>query len=510
MRVAIGAGRVRLVRQLLTESLVLAAAGSVLGLLIAYALLRTLIYLAPPGIPRLAEASLNGTVLAFTAAMALATGLGFGLWPAWQAGRIDLAESLKEGARGATSSGGRVRRLLVVVQVALSLVLLIGANLLIVSLVKVQRVDPGFSADHLLTLRVTMPARYGPDRYRALMQDAPKAVAAIPGMSIAAAATALPLAGTGWGKYFSVEGRPAPASLSDVPNVQYRQITPSYFRAMKAALRQGRFFTDQDHPNDLLVAIVNETLARRFFPQGDALGKRVALFPPEPLMPPEWRPRYAPSLMTIVGVVADLRTRGLETDPDPELYAPVAQAGMQTQYSFFVVARTGGEPLSQTHAVETAIHGLDKNLPVASVMTMDARLGNSLAQRRFSLFLLGLFAGLALFLAVVGLYGVISHIVSQRAQEMGIRAALGAGAADLLRLVVGQGLLLAGAGVALGLGSAAAMSQLITRQLFQVKPVDPLLYATTGAVLLLVAALACWMPGRRAARTDPAATLRHF
>ena len=510
VRVAIGAGRMRLLRQLLTESLVLAAAGSVLGLLIAYALLRTLIYLAPPGIPRLAEASLNGTVLAFTAAMALATGLGFGLWPAWQAGRIDLAESLKEGARGATSSGGRVRRLLVVVQVALSLVLLIGANLLIVSLVKVQRVDPGFSADHLLTLRVTMPARYGPDRYRALMQDAPKAVAAIPGMSIAAAATALPLAGTGWGKYFSVEGRPAPASLSDVPNVQYRQITPGYFRAMKATLRQGRFFTDQDHPNDLLVAIVNETLARRFFPQGDALGKRVALFPPEPLMPPEWRPRYAPSLMTIVGIVADLRTRGLETDPDPELYAPVAQAGMQTQYSFYVVARTGGEPLSQTHAVETAIHGLDKNLPVASVMTMDARLGNSLAQRRFSLFLLGLFAGLALFLAVVGLYGVISHIVSQRAQEMGIRAALGAGAADLLRLVVGQGLLLAGAGVALGLGSAAAMSQLITRQLFQVKPVDPLLYATTGAVLLLVAALACWMPGRRAARTDPAATLRHF
>ena len=510
VRVAIGAGRMRLLRQLLTESLVLAAAGSVLGLLIAYALLRTLIYLAPPGIPRLAEASLNGTVLAFTAAMALATGLGFGLWPAWQAGRIDLAESLKEGARGATSSGGRVRRLLVVVQVALSLVLLIGANLLIVSLVKVQRVDPGFSADHLLTLRVTMPARYGPDRYRALMQDAPKAVAAIPGMSIAAAATALPLAGTGWGKYFSVEGRPAPASLSDVPNVQYRQITPGYFRAMKATLRQGRFFTDQDHPNDLLVAIVNETLARRFFPQGDALGKRVALFPPEPLMPPEWRPRYAPSLMTIVGIVADLRTRGLETDPDPELYAPVAQAGMQTQYSFYVVARTGGEPLSQTHAVETAIHGLDKNLPVASVMTMDARLGNSLAQRRFSLFLLGLFAGLALFLAVVGLYGVISHIVSQRAQEMGIRAALGAGAADLLRLVVGQGLLLAGAGVAVGLGSAAAMSQLITRQLFQVKPVDPLLYATTGALLLLVAALACWMPGRRAARTDPAATLRHF
>jgi predicted permease len=301
-----------------------------------------------------------------------------------------------------------------------------------------------------------------------------------------------------------------PASLSDVPNVQYRQITPDYFRTMRATLREGRFFTEQDHPCDPPIAIVNETLARRFFPQGDSLGKRVALFPPEPLMPPQMRPQYARSLMTIVGIVADLRTLGLENAPEPELYAPVAQSGMQTQYSFFVVARTGGEPLTQANAVEAAIHSLDKNLPVAAVMSMDARLDNSLAQRRFSLFLLGLFAGLALFLAVVGLYGVISHLVSQRAQELGIRSALGAGAADLLRLVIGEGLLLAGIGVAVGLTAAAAMSSLITRQLFQVKPVDPLLYATTGVLLLFVAALACWAPGRRAARTDPAATLRHY
>jgi putative ABC transport system permease protein len=510
VRVALGAGQARLIRQLLTESLVLAAAGSTLGLGVAYTLLRTLLYLAPPGIPRIQEASLDGTVLAFTAATALLTGLGFGIWPAWHAVRLDVAEGLKESARGATAvgSGGRVRRLLVVVQIALSLVLLIGANLLIISLIKVQRVAPGFAPDHLLTMRVTMPSHYAPERYVALMQETANAIATLPGISAAAATTSLPLGGSGWGKYFSIEGRPVPPSLSDVPNVNYRQITPDYFRTMKATLRRGRFFADQDRPDDPPVAIVNETLARRFWPQGDPIGKRIALLPPEPLMPEQMRPAYARSLMTIVGVVADLRTLGLETDPDPEVFAPVSQAGLQTQYSFFAVGRTAGDPLSYARAVEATIHRLDNSLPVAGIQSMETRLGNSLSQRRFSLFLLGLFAGLALILTVIGLGGVIAYAVNQRTREMGVRATLGASASDLVRLVVGQGLALAVTGVLIGMAAAALMSSLIAKELFEVKPIDPLVYVATAVLLLMLAALACWVPGRRAALTDPAATLR--
>jgi predicted permease len=511
VRMALGAGRARLMRQLLTESLVLAGVGSALGLAVAEGLRKILLYLAPPGIPRRQEATLDGTVLAFAAMTGLLTGVAFGLWPAWDAARIELVEGLKESARGAVGarSGGRVRMVLVVAQVALSLVLLIGANLLIMSLIRVRSIDPGFSSDHLLTVRMTMPSRYGSERYIAFMQDTAHAVAALPGISAAGATTALPLGGAGWGKYFSIEGQPAPPSLSDVPNVNYRQVTPEYFRTMKATLRRGRFFTEQDRAEGPLVAIVNETLARRFWPQGGALGKRIALFPPEPLVPPHMRPAYARSLMTIVGVVADLRTLGLEMDPDPEVFAPVAQAGLQTQYSFFVVARITGNPLSHSRGIEAAIHSLDRSLPVGNMQSMETRLGNSLSQRRFVVFLLGLFAGLALFLALVGLYGVLAHIVNQRRQEMGIRAALGAGASDLVRLVVRQGLILAGIGVAIGLCSAAMLSRLITLQLFQVKPVDPGLYAMTTAILLLAAALACWVPGRRAARTNPADSLRH-
>jgi putative ABC transport system permease protein len=473
--------------------------------------MQLLLFLAPPGIPRLQEVSLNGTVLGFTAALGLLTGLAFGLWPAWHAARAEVAEDLKESARGAGTArtGGRVRRTLVVAQVALSLVLLIGASLLISSLVRAQRVDPGFAPDHLLTMQLNLPpARYRPERSPQFIQQAVDGIAALPDIRAASATTTLPLGGNDWGKFFTIEGRPAPASLSQVPNVNYRQVTSGYFRSIQATLRRGRFLTDQDGPADPRVVVVNETLARRFWQNEDPVGQRVALLPPESLMNFAPRGGYASYWLTVVGVVANLRTIGLEAEPNPEIFAPLAQANGETLNAFFLVARTQTDPLANAKAVEAAIHNLDRNLPVASVQAMDTRLANSFARRRFSLFQLGLFAALALVLAMVGLYGVIAYAVSQRAQEMSIRAALGARKADLIRLVVGQGLLLAAIGVVVGLASAASLSSLITSQLFQVKAIDPLLYAAAAGLLFVMAILACWIPGRRAARIDPAIALR--
>jgi predicted permease len=267
VRVTLGAGRLRLARQLLTESLVLAAAGSLLGTAAAYGLMRALLALAPPGIPRLQTATLDGTVLLFTAAVAALTGVAFGLWPAWQAARIS-ADGLKESSRGSSAarSGARFRKALVVAQVALSLMLLIGANLLILSLTRAQQVDPGYDPEHLLTLRVNLPPpRYSPERAGQFPQEVARNLASLPGVTAAAATTALPQGGLGWGKLLTVEGRPSPGSLNEVPRIQYRLITPDYFRAIGASLRRGRPFTDQDGPTGARIAIVNETLARRFW-----------------------------------------------------------------------------------------------------------------------------------------------------------------------------------------------------------------------------------------------------
>lgn len=512
VRMALGAGQARLIRQLLTESLFLAGLGALLGVALGYGLMRLLLFLAPPGIPRLQEVALDGTVLGFTVALGMLTGFAFGVWPAWHAAAVDAVEGLKESARGAGAarSGGRVRKLLIVAQVALSLVLLIGATLLISSLARVQRVDPGFTPDRVLTMQVNLPpGRYSPERTPEFIREVVEKLSALPGVGAAAAATALPLGGNEWVKAFSIQGRPAPSSLAQVPNVNYRQITPDYFRSMGATVRRGRSFTNQDGPADLKVAVVNETLARRFWPDADPIGQVVALLPPESLIPAKLPRPYSSFLLTIVGVVADLRSLGLEAEPNPEVFAPLAQADGETANSFFLVARAQSPPMGHAKAAEAAIHQLDANLPVIGIQAMETRLASSLARRRFSLFLMGLFAALALLLAIVGLYGVIAYAVTQRTQEMGIRAALGARASDLVRLVVGHGFVLAAYGVLLGLAAAAGLSRVIRTQLFQVEAIDPLLYGLAAALFLLLAGLSCWIPGRRAARTDPATTLRY-
>jgi len=485
-----------------------------LGFVFAYSFVSLLPKLASSSIPRVGEVGLDGTVLAFTTALAILAGLSFGLWHAWQAAAIDVNESLKESARSTTSgqTRGRVRKSLVVAEVSLSLVLLLGAGLLILSLMHLQQVDPGFHPDHLLTMRITLPdVRYHePDRIADFMNQAVAGLAALPGVSTTGATTALPLGDSEWGKYFSIDGRPAPASLGEVPNVSYREVTPAYFRAMGSTLRRGRLFTAQDGPRQSGVAIINETVARRFWPNDDPLGKRICVCPPESLIRHLLPKDFAGiPWLTVVGIVADLRQNGPEEPAKPEVSVPFAQAGEETSGSFFLVARTTSDPLGYASAAREVIHTLDPNQPVADLQTMESRLSDSLASRRFTMLLLGLFAAMALVLALVGLYGLMAYTMSQRRHEMGIRAALGAKPGDLLRLAVGQGLRLTTVGVALGLAMAASLSHLIASQLFEVKAINPALYAGTALLLLAFAALASWVPSWRASRVDPATTLRH-
>jgi putative ABC transport system permease protein len=517
VRATIGAGRGRLVRQLLTEHLVLASLGAIAGVLLASAVIRGIPALGPTGVPRLTEATMDGRVVGFAAALALLTGLICGIWPARHAGRIGGVGRLNESARSV--AGGRmrarVRQALVAAEVSLSLVLLVGAMLLIVSLHRVLRVDPGFDADGLFTATLTLPAvRYGDaDRIARFVQNAVDEVAALPGIRAAGATTALPLGQNEWSKYFGIDGRTAPASLAEVPSVYYRQVAPGYFRAMSATLRRGRWFTEQDGPGQPLVAIVNETLARRFWPNQDPIGGRISLHQPESLAPPETFPQPDGSTRfprrTVVGVISDFRQNGPEREANPEVFVPFAQHGGDYLDTFFLVARTAGDPLAATAAIQAAVVGLDRNLPVANVRTMERRLSDSMAQRRFVMLLLGGFGMLALTLALVGLYGVMAYTVSQRRGELGVRAALGATAGELLRLVMVDGLRMTAIGVGIGLLLAAGLSRLLSAQLFQVEAIDPVVYAGVTALFVVVACLACGVPAFRAARVDPATALRH-
>jgi putative ABC transport system permease protein len=401
-----------------------------------------------------------------------------------------------------------------VAEVSLSVILLIGASLLIVSLVRLQQVDPGFRPDHALTASVSLPpVRYrDPERITAFIRQVSENIAVLPGVQAAAGATSLPLSGVGWGKYFSIDGRSVPTSLAQVPLIEYRQITPEYFRAMGATLRRGRAFTPADVSEQPAVAIVNETLARRFWPNGDPIGARVSAAPPESLVT-SLLPKDFPGFprMTIVGIVEDLRHNGLERETSPEVYVPFAQARPpheDASDSFFLVVRTSTDPLSYQRSIEAVVHQLDGNLPIANVRTLESSVSESLAQRRFATLLLSGLSGVALVIVIAGIYGVMAYVVSQRRHELGIRAALGATTRDLTSLVLSQGLRVTVVGTVIGLTFAASLSQCVSNQLFEVKAVDPAIYAGTALLMLIVAALACGMPALRAARLDPIAILR--
>ena len=509
VRQALGASRLRLARQMLTESLLLSGLGGAAGLALAFWATQALTANLPAEtLPRQQAIGLDGRALAFTTLMALLTGLVFGLAPALQAGRADLNSGLKEGGRDAAGGGRarRVRSLLVVAEVALALVLLIGAGLMIRSFAQLQRVDPGFDPSNLLTMTVSVTGSQhaeGPRR-AAFFGELLDRVRALPGAESASAINHLPLGGDVWGTRFTIEGRPAPAP-GEVPGATFRVTRPDYFRVMRIPLRAGRDFTEQDDERAPGVAIVNETLARLHWPGEDALGRRIKLGSPE--ADGRW--------LTVVGIAKDVKQAEWAAAARAELYQPYLQAAEYLRrpaphVSYLtLVVRAAGDPMRLAPAVEREVRALDKDAPVAEVATMESVIARKMWQPRLSMFLLGSFAALAVALAAVGIYGVMSYAVAQRTHELGLRMALGAEPRRVLRLVLAQGLKLALAGVGLGLLSAYALTRVMGSLLYGVSATDPVTFAGVAVLLALVALLACYVPALRATRVDPLVALRH-
>jgi len=501
LRTALGASRGRIVRQLLTESAMLGLAGGAAGILFAYAGVRSLLALVPDRYPLLSEASIDGRVLGFTLLVSLATGIIFGLAPALASSRSRaLNEALKEGGRGSgeSISRARLRSTLVVAEVALALVLLIGAGLMIRSFVELTKVNPGFNAKGVLTASINLPrGRYEKagqriEFFRKLFAE----LRAIPGVQAAGATTSIPLTQHNNGTGLIIEGRPVPPP-TDIPIVWFRIVNSDYFRAMEIPLLRGRLFNEQDQAGPP-VALVNETLARRFFPGEDAIGKKFTNGIPRPGNPTTW--------ITIVGVVGDLHHMGLEEPPDAELFWPYQQLAPG---SLSVAIRTNSDSESFASLLRKTVAAIDKNQPVSRIRGMADILAGSIAPQRLSVILLGIFAGLALTLAAVGIYGVISFSVTRRTREIGVRMTLGARARDVILMVVGQALLLSIVGVAIGLGAAFALTRLMGSLLFGVSATDPAILAGVSVLLVAVAVLASYLPARRAAAVDPLEALRY-
>jgi putative ABC transport system permease protein len=497
VRLALGAPRARLLRQLLTESLLLSLMGGAVGLALAYWAIRAFAGFSPANVPRTNEIRLDGLALLFTfGAMTLASAL-FGLIPALQASKPDVQEILKEGGRSAGAGAGRhrARGLLVVAEVALSLLLLIGAGLMIRTFISFQRVDPGIRTDHLLTMKLALPyAKYRePQQQAAFFQQAMERIKALPGVQSVGVVNNLPLSGDGGVYTFTIEGRPS-ASAQDDPVAVWRAVNPDYFRTMGMQLRRGREFTERDQPGAPEPVIINETLARRFWPGEDPIGKRIQTYDLEPR---PWR--------EIVGVVNDIKPANLSEDSSPEIYAPFSQ---RPRMVVTLIARTTGKPEQLAAAMRAAIQLVDKEQPVFRVKTMEQFFYDAVAAPRATMALMGVLAIAALILAAVGIYGVMAYAVTQRQHEIGIRMALGARAGDVLGMVIKQGMQLTGAGVAAGLLASFALTRLMKDLLFGVEATDPTTFATIALLLAGVALLACYLPARRAMKVDPMVAIR--
>ena len=490
LRAAIGASRTRLVRQLLTESVLLSLLGGVAGSLLATWTIKPLLHIAPRSIPNIEGVQLNVSVLAFTFLVAALTGVLFGLAPSLQTTRLDLTQSLKHGPDPSCGVSRQwLRSALLVTQIAAAVTLVVGSGLLIRSLASTLAVDPGFNPDHVLALDVILPNTNGEGALN-FYNAALTRIRSLPGVAFAAAVMQPPVAGLHWTSPYMVEDRPAPPP-SERPWTAINMITTDYFRTMQTRLLEGRYFTSADNAKAPLVIIINRTFAKRLWPTQSAIGKRI-------YAQQEWR--------QVVGVVADLKQFSLANPALPETFLPFVQ--MPVNF-VTVVVRTAVDPSSLSGAVSAAIQGSDKDLPVSHVVPMTEYIAASVVSQRFSAWLLGLFGALALLLAAIGTYGDMAYSVTRRVHEVGIRMALGAKRSDVLRLVLGGGLRLAIAGIAIGLLASLGLTRLISSQLYGVTPADPLTFAAVAVLLLVVTAMASYIPARRAMRVDPMVALRY-
>ena len=495
IRAALGARRAALIGQLLAESVLLAIAGGALGIALSDLGTHALAALGQGNLPRVEEIGIDWRVMAFTAALSLITGVLFGLVPALQLSRQDLNPVLRAEGRG--SSGGRKRNrargALVVAQVALSMVLLVGAGLLIRSFVRLRSVSAGFDAHNVLTMNISLPpARYPKAPQMAAFYDqAVKKVLAMPGVQSAAVCSALPVRPVRFSPVL-LEGQPE-VPLAGRPVLAIQMVSAAYFRTLRVALRRGREFSEGDNAEAPLVAIVNETLVRRYWPHENPIGKHLRLG--RMVLPTE-----------VVGVAADVNNLSLAAAPEAEVYVPFPQ---RPWASMNLILRTAGDPHNWAGTARAAVAAVDRDQPVTAVNTMEEVLATSTAPQRFSVFLLGVFSVTALVLAAVGLYGAIAYSVAERTREMGIRIALGAAAGDIQRMIVGQGLVLALAGLGIGTVAALALTRLMAGLLFQVSAADPASFAASALLFAAIAALASYLPARRATRVDPTEALRY-
>jgi putative ABC transport system permease protein len=496
IRTALGAGRWRVFRQLLTESVVLGLVGGALGLTLAFWGLDLLLAAIPIDLPFWMKFNLDGRVLGFTIGVTLLTGLIFGAAPSLQASKVDLNESLKDGGRGASGVGRhRMLRSLVVAEVALSLVLLIGAGLMTRSFMRLQHTNTGLNPENLLTLRVNLPgAKYDtPGKRHAFYKELLERIGAAPGVEAAGAVSNLPLGGNNWGRSLTVEGFPV-LPVGQAPAINHCVITPNYFRAMGVPILMGRDFTDADARDSIKVTIIDERLAREYWPNESPLGKRVRFGPPEDNEP--WH--------MIVGVVGAVKHESLRLTRRKTVYLPHTQIAIDDM----ALAVRAANPENLTPVIKRQVKAMDPDLPIINVRTMTEVISRSVWQPRLYAILFGVFAAVALALASIGIYGVMAYSVSERTHEIGVRLALGAQRRDVLKLIVARGMTLTMIGAGIGLGSALTLTRLMQTLLFEVSATDPLTFAGLAALLSVVAMLACYLPARRATKVDPMIALR--
>jgi len=502
IRAALGAGRARLLRQFFLEGLLLSLLGTAAGIGLARFGVDAIVKLIPPEFPRFSQTQLDLRVLGFTLLLSLVTCLVFGLVPAWHASKPNLQTTLEQGGRTSGPGGRqRFRQLLVVFQVGMAVMLVIGAGLLIKSFWRLRQVDPGFKPDHVLSLSLTLPqSKWGDAQqinnfYNQLIER----ISGLPGVQAAAIGYDHPLQ-TNWVDSFTIEGKP-PLAAGESPSANFNPVSWDYFRAVGTQIINGRQFTaqdDQDHPG---VVIVNEAFVRQFFPHEKALGQRLKLSPPARI----WKNQRLTSF-EIVGIARNVKSAGLNADSEPAYYVPTTQAPLPDMK---ILVRTQSDPTSIAPALRKTVWSIDPNQPISEIKTMEKIVSDSIAQPRLSMLLMGLFGALALILAAVGIYGLLSYTVTQRTQELGIRMALGAQLRDVLTLVLKQGMTLAVIGQAIGLAAAFALTRLIRTLLFGVTPTDTTTFIAVAGVLTAVALLACYFPARRATKVDPLVALRY-